>query len=111
MQTAAALEGQGEGRRYADSVESLVRNNIQRAKIDMANEVIDAGRFDMQTTTADRKIALETLLQVLPTMLLTSPAAHSQIQCSRTQARPEGTIIGDQGSSMQPHGLRGSRSA
>lgn len=62
-QTAAALEGQGEGRRYADSVESLVRNNIQRAKIDMANEVIDAGRFDMQTTTADRKIALETLLQ------------------------------------------------
>ena len=50
--------------RYADSIESLVRNNIQKAKIDMANEVIDAGRFDMQTTMGERKLALESLLQV-----------------------------------------------
>ncbi|KAK9785522.1 hypothetical protein WJX73_005391 [Symbiochloris irregularis] len=49
--------------RYADSIESLVRNNIQKAKIDMANEVIDAGRFDMQTTMGERKLALESLLQ------------------------------------------------
>lgn len=58
--------------RYADSVESLVRNNIQKAKIDMANEVIDAGRFDMQTTMGERKMALESLLQVpdLPLSLL-----------------------------------------
>lgn len=31
---------------YVESVESLIRNNIQRAKIDMANEIIDAGKFD-----------------------------------------------------------------
>ena len=57
----AAEEGT---RRYADSVESLVRNNIQKAKIDMANEVIDAGRFDMQTSMGERKLVLENLLQV-----------------------------------------------
>ena len=51
-------------RRYADSIESLVRNNIQKMKIDMANEVIDAGRFDMQTSMEERKQTLEALLQV-----------------------------------------------
>ena len=49
---------------YADSIESLVRNKIQKMKIDMANEVIDAGRFDMQTSMAERKETLESLLQV-----------------------------------------------
>ena len=43
-----------------------MRNTIQKVKIDMANEVIDAGRFDMQTTMEERKITLESLLQVLP---------------------------------------------
>ena len=33
-------------------------------KIDMANEVIDAGRFDMQTSMEERKQTLEALLQV-----------------------------------------------
>lgn len=51
-------------RRYADSIESLVRNNIQKMKIDMANEVIDAGRFDMNTSMEERKQSLESLLQV-----------------------------------------------
>lgn len=51
-------------RHYADSIESLVRNNIQKMKIDMANEVIDAGRFDMQTSMDERKQTLEALLEV-----------------------------------------------
>ncbi len=50
--------------RYADSIESLVRNNIQKMKIDMANEVIDAGRFDMKTTMGERRQTLEDMLQV-----------------------------------------------
>ncbi|KAK9816457.1 hypothetical protein WJX72_000543 [[Myrmecia] bisecta] len=50
-------------RKYADSIESLVRNNIQKMKIDMANEVIDAGRFDMRTTMEERKHTLEAMLQ------------------------------------------------
>ena len=54
----------GGGHLYADSIESLVRNKIQKLKIDMANEVIDAGRFDMQTSMAERKETLESLLQV-----------------------------------------------
>jgi hypothetical protein len=37
-------------RDHVDSIESMVRNNIQKAKMDMAEEVIDAGRFDQQTT-------------------------------------------------------------
>lgn len=48
---------------YADSIESLVRNKIQALKIDMANEVIDAGRFDMQTSMAERRETLEQMLQ------------------------------------------------
>ncbi len=48
---------------YADSIESLVRNNIQKMKIDMANEVIDAGRFDMNTTMDERRHTLEEMLQ------------------------------------------------
>ena len=51
--------------RYADSIESLVRNNIQKMKIDMANEVIDAGRFDMKTTMGERRQTLEDMLQVM----------------------------------------------
>ncbi len=54
-----------EGQRlYADSIESLVRNKIQALKIDMANEVIDAGRFDMQTSMGERRQTLEDILQV-----------------------------------------------
>ena len=59
-----ARKGQPPGSGYADSIESLVRNKIQKIKIDMANEVIDAGRFDMQTSMAERKETLESMLQV-----------------------------------------------
>ncbi|KAK2080232.1 hypothetical protein QBZ16_000085 [Prototheca wickerhamii] len=52
-----------ETRLYADSIESLVRHQIQRVKIDMANEVIDAGRFDQQTSNDERRQTLEALLQ------------------------------------------------
>ena len=41
-----------------------MRNNIQKIKIDMANEVIDAGRFDMKTTMGERRQTLEDMLQV-----------------------------------------------
>lgn len=47
-----------------------VRNHIQRQKIDMASEVIDAGRFDMTTTMDERKATLEAMLQV--------PLAHTR---------------------------------
>lgn len=40
-----------------------MRNTIQKQKIEMANEVIDAGRFDMCTTNEERKQTLENLLQ------------------------------------------------
>ena len=37
----------GAGREYVHSVESLIRNVIQRTKIELASEVIDAGQFDL----------------------------------------------------------------
>ena len=40
-----------------------MRNNIQKIKTDMANEVIDAGRFNMETTMAERRVTLESMLQ------------------------------------------------
>ncbi|CAN6167182.1 unnamed protein product [Urochloa humidicola] len=48
--------------RYMGSIESLIRNNIQQYKIDMADEVINAGRFDQRTTHEERRMTLETLL-------------------------------------------------
>ncbi|KAK4794121.1 hypothetical protein SAY86_012115 [Trapa natans] len=48
--------------RYVGSIESLIRNNIQQYKIDMADEVINAGRFDQRTTHEERRLTLETLL-------------------------------------------------
>ncbi|KAF8379544.1 hypothetical protein HHK36_028984 [Tetracentron sinense] len=48
--------------RYIGSIESLIRKNIQQYKIDMADEVINAGRFDQRTTHEERRITLETLL-------------------------------------------------
>lgn len=49
---------------FADSVESLMRNVIQKQKIDMANEVIDAGSFDNLTNDAERRQKLEAMLLV-----------------------------------------------
>ncbi|KAG9135419.1 hypothetical protein Leryth_007188 [Lithospermum erythrorhizon] len=48
--------------RYVGSIESLIRNNIQQYKIDMADEVINAGRFDQRTTHEERRLTLESLL-------------------------------------------------
>ncbi|CAJ2671253.1 unnamed protein product [Trifolium pratense] len=48
--------------RYVGSIESLIRSNIQQYKIDMADEVINAGRFDQRTTHEERRLTLETLL-------------------------------------------------
>ena len=56
--------GGGGGTLYADSIESLLRNVIQKNKIEMAHEVIDAGRFDQKTTMDERRQTLELLLQV-----------------------------------------------
>ena len=50
-------------RLYGDAIESVMRNQIQRMKIEMANEVIDAGRFDQQTSMEERRHTLEALLQ------------------------------------------------
>ncbi|XAR54049.1 DNA helicase [Bertholletia excelsa] len=48
---------------YIGSIESLIRNNIQQYKIEMADEVINAGRFDQRTTHEERRLTLETLLR------------------------------------------------
>ncbi|KAK1266177.1 ATP-dependent helicase BRM [Acorus gramineus] len=49
--------------RYMGSIESLIRSNIQQYKIDMADEVINAGRFDQRTTHEERRMTLETLVR------------------------------------------------
>ena len=60
----AALLQEPEQRMFKDSIESLLRNEIQQHKIDMANEIIDAGRFNMKTTNAERRDTLEEMLKV-----------------------------------------------
>jgi len=52
----------GNDRSYCESVESVVRNVIQQQKIEMADEVINAGRFDGQTTHSERRETLEKLM-------------------------------------------------
>jgi SNF2 family DNA or RNA helicase len=55
-------EKQGRGG-YMDSVESIIRKEIQKYKIDMANEVIDAGRFDLQSSKEEKRKTLQSFLQ------------------------------------------------
>ena len=55
--------GTGGDRTFAESIESVVRNVIQQQKIEMADEVINAGRFDQQTSHAERRETLEKLMQ------------------------------------------------
>eukprot|EP00898_Chlorokybus_atmophyticus_P002760 jgi/Chlat1/3485/Chrsp23S03787 len=55
-------EAASAGIKYTDSIESLVRNTIQQVKIDMADEIINAGRFDQRTTHEERRVTLESLL-------------------------------------------------
>ena len=55
--------GTGGDRKFTESIESIVRNVIQQQKIEMADEVINAGRFDQQTTHAERRETLEKLMQ------------------------------------------------
>jgi len=50
------------GAGYSESIESLVRNTIQKQKIEMADEVINAGQFDQKASQTDRREALEKLL-------------------------------------------------
>ena len=57
-----ATSADGEKLVYGDSIESIVRNQIQTRKIAMANEVIDAGRFDQQTSMEERGDTLGTML-------------------------------------------------
>jgi SWI/SNF-related matrix-associated actin-dependent regulator of chromatin subfamily A protein 2/4 len=45
------------------SIESIIRNTIQAQKIEMADEVINAGRFDQRTTHEERRATLEDLLR------------------------------------------------
>merc|ERR1719263_1376368 len=55
-------EKQGRGG-YRDGVESIIRKEIQKYKIDMANEVIDAGRFDLESSHEEKRKTLQTYLQ------------------------------------------------
>ena len=55
--------GTGGERTYTESVESVVRNVIQQQKIEMADEVINAGRFDQQTSHAERRETLEKIMR------------------------------------------------
>ena len=48
---------------YRDSIESIIRKEIQKFKIDMAHEVIDAGHFDLETSAEDKKKTLQTYLK------------------------------------------------
>ena len=46
-----------------ESIEGIVRNTIQKRKIEMAEEIIDAGKFDLNTSAGEKKDTLEKLLQ------------------------------------------------
>ncbi|KAL6496792.1 hypothetical protein OROHE_027274 [Orobanche hederae] len=78
--------------RYMGSIESLIRNNIQQYKIDMADEVINAGRFDQRTTHEERRMTLETLLhdeERYQEMVHDVPSLH---EVNRMIARSEAEI-------------------
>ena len=78
--------GTGGDRKFTESIESIVRNVIQQ-KIEMADEVINAGRFDQQTTHAERRETLEKLMQDQQGGNVRSCAAPSMRQLNEQLAR------------------------
>ncbi|KAG1660651.1 hypothetical protein FOA52_008011 [Chlamydomonas sp. UWO 241] len=87
-----AAEPGGTRMLYKDSVESLTRNVIQKQKIDMANEVIDAGRFDAKTTNEDRHKNLEALLHDEERLLMPTNTVFSWEELNKQLARGEGEL-------------------
>ena len=88
--------GTGGARRYAESIESVVRNVIQAQKIEMADEIINAGRFDQRTTHAERRETLEKLMQDQASAGARSCAAPSMRELNRQIARtPEEIALFD----------------
>ena len=79
--------GTGGNRRYAESIESVVRNVIQQQKIEMADEIINAGRFDQRTTHAERRETLEKLMQDQASAGARKCAAPSMRELNRSIAR------------------------
>lgn len=75
--------------RYMGSIESLIRINIQQYKIDMADEVINAGRFDQRTTHEERRMTLETLLHDEERYQETVHDVPSLLEVNRMIARSE----------------------
>jgi SWI/SNF-related matrix-associated actin-dependent regulator of chromatin subfamily A protein 2/4 len=82
-----AVAGNGEKLVYGDSIESIVRNQIQTRKIAMANEVIDAGRFDQQTSMEERRHTLESMLQDPERMKKATNVAPSDDEINAMMAR------------------------
>ncbi|KAF2315290.1 hypothetical protein GH714_038735 [Hevea brasiliensis] len=78
--------------RYMGSIESLIRNNIQQYKIDMADEVINAGRFDQITTHEERRMTLETLLHDEERYQETVHDVPSLLEVNRMIARSEDEV-------------------
>ena len=72
---------------YKNSVETIVRTEIQQKKIEMANEIIDAGRFDMNTTNDERKQTLEKLLDEYDQDEGTTNHVPSQVELNELLAR------------------------
>ena len=79
--------GTGGDRKFTESIESIVRNVIQQQKIEMADEVINAGRFDQQTTHAERRETLEKLMQDQQAGNVRSCAAPSMRRLNEQLAR------------------------
>ncbi len=84
-----ATSSDGEKLVYGDSIESIVRNQIQTRKIAMANEVIDAGRFDQQTSMEERRDTLESMLQDPERMKRSTNTAPSDDDINKMMARGE----------------------
>lgn len=84
-----ATSADGEKLVYGDSIESIVRNQIQTRKIAMANEVIDAGRFDQQTSMEERRDTLESMLQDPERMKRSTNVSPSDDEINVMMARGE----------------------
>lgn len=77
----------GADRQYVDSVESIMRNVLQKAKIELAAEVIDAGKFDMQASNDERRLTLEQMLNSLSRQLVPTRQVPTLKKLNRMIAR------------------------
>lgn len=83
------IVGLSKDKKYVDSIESITRNVIQKGKMEMAEEIIDAGKFDLETTHDERQANLSELIHNAERVTLPENDIFTMSELNKALARSD----------------------